>query len=252
MRIELTLENPRRETAIPLNYNQLLAACIYWSLSASSIDYAEHLHQDGYAFQGKHFKLFTFSQLLAERRRVIGDRLTIQSPTVRWLVSSPVDEFVMHFATGILERGMVRVGSVGFRVREIKALPPPDFTPSMLFTCLSPISVSTHTDVEGLNPLQYCRIEDNFYEKVAENLRRKYALLTGEDASQLNLSLAFDPAYITQRQSRIHKIIHYKDTKIFAYLAPFTMQGDVGLIRVGYECGLGDGNSKGLGMVEAD
>lgn len=123
----------------------------------------------------------------------------------------------MHFATGILERGMVRVGSVDFRVREIKALPPPDFTPTMRFTCLSPVSVSTHTDVEGLNPLQYCRLEDNFYEKVAENLRRKYALLTGEDASQLNLALAFDAAYIAKRQGRIHKIIRYKDTKIFTY-----------------------------------
>jgi CRISPR-associated endoribonuclease Cas6 len=252
MRIELTLENPRRETVIPLNYNQLLAACIYWTLSASSTDYAEHLHQDGYAFQGKHFKLFTFSQLLAERRRVIGDRLTIQSPTVRWLVSSPVDEFVMHFATGMLERGMVRVGSIDFRVRDVRALPSPEFAPAMRFTCLSPISVSTHTDVEGLNPLQYCRLEDNFYEKVVENLRRKYALLTAEDASQLNLALAFDPTYITKRQGRIHKIVCYKDTKIFAYLAPFTVQGDVELIRVGYESGFGDGNSKGLGMVEVD
>jgi CRISPR-associated endoribonuclease Cas6 len=252
MRIELTLENPRRETVIPLNYNQLLAACIYWTLSASSTDYAEHLHQDGYAFQGKHFKLFTFSQLLAERRQINGDRLTIQSPTVRWLVSSPVDEFVMHFATGVLERGIVRVGSVDFRVRDIRALPPPAFTPTMRFTCLSPISVSTHTDVAGLNPLQYCRMEDNFYEKVAENLRHKYALLTGQDDGQMNLAMAFDPTYIAKRQSRIHKIVRYKDTKIFAYLAPFTVQGDVELIRVGYECGFGDGNSKGLGMVEVD
>jgi CRISPR-associated endoribonuclease Cas6 len=250
MRIELTLENPRRETVIPLNYNQLLAACIYWALGASSTDYAEHLHQDGYAFQGKHFKLFTFSQLLVERRWVNGDRLTIQSPTLRWLVSSPVDEFVMHFATGMLERGMVRVGSVDFRVHEIRALPPPAFAPTLRFTCLSPISVSTHTDVEGLNPLQYCRLEDNFYEKVVENLHHKYTLLTGKDASQMNLVMTFDPAYITKRQGRIHKIIHYKDTKIFAYLAPFTVQGDVELVRVGYDCGFGDGNSKGLGMVE--
>jgi hypothetical protein len=36
MQIELTLENPRRETVIPLNYNQLLAACIYWTLERFS------------------------------------------------------------------------------------------------------------------------------------------------------------------------------------------------------------------------
>jgi CRISPR-associated endoribonuclease Cas6 len=103
-----------------------------------------------------------------------------------------------------------------------------------------------------LNPLQYCRLEDNFYEKVAENLRRKYMLLTGQDAIRMNLTMAFDPAYIAKRHGRIHKIVHYKDTKIFAYLAPFTLQGDVELICIGYECGFGDGNSKGLGMAEVD
>lgn len=252
MRIELTLANPRRETVVPLNYNHLLAACVYQTLATSSTDYSEHLHQEGYLFQGKHFKLFTFSQLLAERRRIAGDRLVIQSPIVRWLVSSPVDDFVVHFANGILERGMVRIGSIDFPVREVRAPPTPEFTPSMRFTCLSPITVSTHTDAEGLNPLQYCRLEDNFYEKVVENLRRKYTLLTGEDASQLNLVMAFDLTYIAKRHGRIYKIIRYKDTKIFGYLVPFTVHGDVELIRVGYECGFGDGNSKGLGMVEVD
>jgi CRISPR-associated endoribonuclease Cas6 len=155
----------------------------------------------------------------------------------------------MHFANGILERGQVRLGDVVFRVRDAQALPAPTFTPTMRFTCLSPISVSTHTDAEGLHPLQYCRLEGNFYEKVVENLRRKYTLLTGHDARHLNLTMAFDPPYITRRGGRIHKLIRYKDTKIFAYLAPFTVEGDVELIRVGYECGFGDGNSKGLGMV---
>lgn len=252
MRIELILESPRPEIAIPLSYNHPLATCIYQTLKASSPDYATQLHEKGYPFQGKRFKLFTFSQLLAERRRIEGDRLIIQSPTVRWLISSAVGEFVMHFANGILERGVVRIGGVDFPVRELRALPQPEFEPIMRFTCLSPITVSTHTDAEGLNPLQYCRLEDNFYQKVEENLRRKYMLLTGGNASRLDLTLAFDPAYIAKRDGRIHKIIRYKDTKIFGYLAPFTVQGDIELIRMGYECGFGDKNSAGLGMVEVD
>jgi CRISPR-associated endoribonuclease Cas6 len=210
MRIELTLENGRPETTVPLSYNHYLASCVYQILEASSPAYALRLHQEGYAFQGKRFKLFTFSQLFAAERRIERDRLVIRSPTLRWLIASPVDEFVMHFANGILDRGVVRVGDTAFRVRAVQALPPPMFAPVMRFTCLSPITVSTHTDAEGRHPLQYCRLEDGFYKKVVANLRRKYVLLTGNDAGQLDLSLAFDPAYIAKRGGRIHKTIQYK------------------------------------------
>jgi CRISPR-associated endoribonuclease Cas6 len=262
MRIELILENPRPDSGVtvPLGYNHALASCIYQTLAASSADYSEELHDRGVPFQGKHFKLFTFSQLLADRRRVMGDRLHLLSPIIRWLVSSPVDEFVIHFANGILERGIVRAHDVQFRVREVRTLAPPTFTSKMRFTCLSPITVSTHIDVPGLNPLQYCRLENGFYEKVAENLKRKYALLAldqSEPNSSLvtrhsSITMSFDPDYLARKQGRIHKLIRYKNTDIFGYLAPFRVKGDADLIRIGYECGFGDGNSKGFGMVEID
>ena len=252
MRIALTLENPRPQTTIPVNYNYHLASCLYAILEASSPDYALRLHQEGYAFQGKHFKLFTFSHLLVERRRIEQDRLVLQSPTVRWLIASPVEEFVMHLANGMLQRGVVRIGSAALRVQEVTALPMPALNPTTRFTCLSPITMSTHTTVAGKNPLQYCRVEEDFYAKVVENLQRKYTLLTGNDGRSLSLSLAFDPDYVARRGGRIHKVLQYKDTRVFAYLAPFTAQGDVELLRVGYECGFGDGNSKGFGMVAVD
>jgi CRISPR-associated endoribonuclease Cas6 len=97
MRIALTLENPRHEVRIPLRYNYLLASCIYRTLATSSGGYAEWLHQEGYPLQGKHYKPFTFSQLLVARRQMQGDQLLIQSPTLRWCIASPVDEFVRHF-----------------------------------------------------------------------------------------------------------------------------------------------------------
>ncbi len=260
MRIELILENPQ-PTWIPFDYNHPLASCIYQSLGASSGEYADDLHDHGVAFQGKHFKLFTFSQLLADGRPEIDRRrggLIFRSPTIRWQISSPVDEFVTHFANGILSRGVVSVRDATFPVREVRTLAPPQFTSTMHFKCLSAITVSTHIDTAGLNPLQYCRIENGFYEKVAENLRRKHELLAlgeSEPNSSLitghsSLTMTFDPDYVARH--RIDKLIDYKGTKIFAYLCPFTVTGDPGLIRIGYECGFGDGNSKGFGRVEVD
>jgi CRISPR-associated endoribonuclease Cas6 len=62
--------------------------------------------------------------------------------------------------------------------------------------------------------------------------------------------MEFDPLVIASWQGRIHKLITYKDTKIFCYHCPFTVEGSPELMRIGYECGFGDGNSKGFGMVE--
>jgi CRISPR-associated endoribonuclease Cas6 len=308
MRIELILDNPR-STRIPINYSYPLAACIYNTLGASSADYADRLHDHGYQFKGKHFKLFTFSQLLAPRCRPLGDQLLIQADTIRWLVSSPVDDFVRHFANGILDRGHVSVHETNFPIREVRTVAEPIFSERMRFRCLSPITVSTHTDAPGLNRLQYCRLEDGFYEKIADNLRRKQALLNGildreytrmdtnvggrsgvpaatgnnghnhrdaenterkdrhselveespisapitptlHNSNTPSFSMFFDPLVIASKQGRIHKLITYKDTKIFCYQCPFTAEGAPELMRIGYQCGFGDGNSKGFGMVE--
>jgi CRISPR-associated endoribonuclease Cas6 len=274
MRIELILDNSR-PTRIPINYNHPLASCIYKNLGSSSSDYADRLHNRGYEFGGKHFKLFTFSQLLASRCRALGDQLLIQDEAIRWLISSPADEFVIHFANGILDCGRVCIGEVNFPIREVRTVAEPEFTESMRFRCLSPITVSTHTDAEGLNHLQYCRLGDGFYEKIADNLRRKRAVLgsvgsgsnvpapivpslrggvmqSTEEQNEHFLEMEFDPLVIAKRQGRIHKLISYKNTKIFSYYCPFTARGSPELMRIGYQCGFGDGNSKGFGMVEVD
>jgi CRISPR-associated endoribonuclease Cas6 len=253
MRIEVILSNSR-PTRIPINYNHPLAAGIYETLGSSCADYASRLHNQGYEFKGKHFKLFTFSQLLAPRCRALGDQLLIQADTVRWLISSPVEEFIIHFVNGVLDRGHVRINEISFPVREVHAIAEPKFTERMRFRCLSPITVSTHINAEGLNQLQYCRLEDGFYEKVADNLRRKQALLASQMSSLTSefssWDMEFDPLVRARRKDRIYKLITYKDTKIFCYQCPFTVEGSPELMRIGYQCGFGDGNSKGFGMVE--
>ncbi|MFQ6040688.1 MAG: CRISPR-associated endoribonuclease Cas6 [Candidatus Poribacteria bacterium] len=251
MRIEIIFENPYRETVIPLNYNYFLTTCIYRMLETSSPVYSAKMHKEGYRFGGKRFKLFTFSQLLPKRWQVLNSHfLLIQSRESRWLISSPVGEFVMHLVDGILAQGKVQVGKVAFQVLQARTLVSPDFTSSMRFTCLSPITMSTKIERNGKITQHYCRLEENFYEKVLENLRRKYELLTGNSADGLQLNMEFDSSYISRRGGRITKLIDFKGIKILGYLAPLMVEGDAELIRIGYECGFGDKNSAGFGMVE--
>ena len=46
------------------------------------------------------------------------------------------------------------------------------------------------------------------------------------------------------------RLVDYKGTKIRGVVAPFHVIGAPELIHIGYECGFGDKNSMGFGMVE--
>ena len=252
MRLQITMCAEHLPTGIPLNYNHSIASAIYQVLHTSSSDYSTNLHDRGFEFGGKRFKLFTFSQLRVSQRSVNNGELVIRSNPITLYVSSPKEEFSKHLIDGMLKRPEIQFGDQHLRIVEIRETPEPDFNATQHFVCLSPITVSTHTDNPNLNSLQYCRINGDFYKKVVDNLKRKYTLLTGNEAESLNLKLEFNQRYINERGGRISKLIDYKGTKIFGYLAPFRAIGSPELMRVGYQCGFGDGNSKGLGMVEVD
>ena len=94
---------------LPINYNYQLAGVIYRFLAESDPEYASFLHNEGYAVAEKRFKLFTFSQLMAERRRITGATIHFGS-TLTWYVSSPVERFLSHFADTLLTKGRLSIG----------------------------------------------------------------------------------------------------------------------------------------------
>ena len=89
---------------LPVNYNHLLAGLTYRFLAESDPEYASFLHEEGYHAAEKRFKLFTFSQLRAERRRIAGNKIHFRS-TLTWYVSSPVERFLSHFVDTLLTEG---------------------------------------------------------------------------------------------------------------------------------------------------
>ena len=70
-------------------------------------------------------------------------------------------------------------------------------------------------------------------------------------------SVAIDHAYEERMHGKIQKLITLKEgksdeTKIKGTLAPFTIRAPRELIEIGYECGFGEKNSMGFGMVKVD
>ena len=236
--------------ALPINYNYQLAGVIYRFLAESDPEYAAFLHEEGYAAAEKRFKLFTFSQLMAERRRIIGATIHFGS-TLTWYVSSPVERFLSHFADTLLTEGRLSIGQHQLRVRDVTVPRIPRFRSEMFFRCLSPITMSTKRQRNGKPVMHYCLPDDPaFSELIRQNLIRKHEAIHGRAPHDETFTFRFDNDYIRKRQGRVTRLVDYKGIKINGIMCPFRVSGSSALIQVGYECGFGDKNSAGFGMVE--
>ena len=248
MRIKITCDIGEG-IRLPINYNYFLSGVIYRFLRESNPEYAQFLHQDGYEVENRRFKLFTFSQLMA-KREIRGDQIHFRSP-LTWYVSSSQEPFLQNFAAALMETGILQVERHRLRVNDVEVLPPPRFGQRMTFRCLSPVTMSTKRERADRLDTHYCLPDDpQFSELVRQNLIRKYEAVHQQPPEEKSFAMTFDQEYIDKRKGRVTRLVNFKGTKIRGVVSPFHIIGAPALIRVGYECGFGDKNSMGFGMVE--
>ena len=249
MRIKILTDVGNRLT-LPINYNHLLTGVIYRFLAKSDPKYASFLHNQGYGAEPRRFKLFTFSQLMAERRRINGTQIHFDS-TLTWFVSSPVEDFLSHFANTLLSEGRLTLGKHRVQVQDVAIPRTPRFQSEMRFRCLSPVVMSTVRERDGKRSMHYCLPDDPaISDLIRQNLIRKHEVIHGRPPHDKTLTLQFDENYIARRQGRVTRLIDFKGIKIKGIMCPFRVSGSRELIQTGYECGFGDKNSAGFGMVE--
>ncbi len=112
--------------------------------------------------------------------------------------------------------------------------------------------MSTKRECNGKQVMHYCLPEDPaLSELIRQNLIRKQEAIHGRAPYDNTLTFRYDANYINRRRGRVTRLVDYKGIKIRDVLCPFNVSGSVALIQTGYECGFGDKNSAGFGMVEA-
>lgn len=254
MRIRLSLSFTGSTKILPINANYFQTSLIYRILTSSSSEYSQFLHDQGYIFRGeKAFKLFTYSQFLIPERRIQGENLVSLSKEIAWVVSSPVEQFVRHLVYGLFEQRTVDIRGTTLTIESVETEAEPDFSGKMEFVCLSPIVVSVQR--EDRQTPYYIRPDEEperFSEAVRNNLVLKYETLYGCEPEDNRLTFHFDEDYIRKRKGKISRLIRLPDIQVKAFMAPFTAEGSVELIRLGYEAGFGEKNSLGFGMARVD
>jgi len=261
MRITLELSHRHSLVTVPINHSYLISSMIYNVIDRSSSEYAERLHEQGYRLENRAFKLFTFSPLNPghHRKWVMHENGTMSTGEKRLYltISSPKEEFIEHLILGLLQEPFVSVGKERFRVETVRKLDPPLFSGDMRFVMLSPLVCATKSEADQY-PQYLFPGDPDFKRVLVANLCRKYEVLHGKpficDADEVMFEL--DPAYVSKVNGKAQKLITLKEgrsdeSKVKGTLAPFRLVAPPELIEVGYECGFGEKNAQGFGMVKA-
>lgn len=255
MRLKLKLYS-KEKVFIPINYQHFLSSIIYNFLAESNLNFSTQLHEGTHLKSPKKFKFFTFSWLQIQNKKIIKDQIQIASENFYWYISSPWEEFLYNFLNGLLKTTEIRIGNNNFQILQVETLKDFELLHSRVkFKCLSPITITTKKEYNGRLIKYYYKPSDNKYEiseKIRRNLINKYTAYFGKTPTDDKLFINFDENYLKSSKSQV--LVHYikedMDIKIPAIMCPFEVEGSKELIKFGYECGFGELNSAGFGMVE--
>jgi len=243
-----------------LNYNYQLASGIYSLLKFGSPEFSHFLHNNGYSYLGKNYKLFTFS-LRFENISIENNRIKLLSPYAKLIISSPIiEDFIKNFVIGTFEQQKIELSIGGevteFKILQMELLPEPKFTDSMKFILLSPLVLSTGRENDGKMVQYYLRPSDikEINRILTKNLKNKYAIVNNKEIATDELQLEWDENYLRKKRRITKKVTINKagiyPIDVIGIQAPFTLKGSPELIKTGYQCGFGEKNSMGFGMAE--
>lgn len=243
MRIKITFEAKNREVSLPIHYNYYIQSLIYKTFSSNLADL---LHNKGFKFEERAFKLFTFSRII-EKGKKNGKKLTFNN-VISFYFSSPFFNVVEDIALQSLKAPEVELLGQNLFVYSIQVIPTVKLGRKILIKMLSPVTMhSTLTKEDGRKISYYYKpIDREFSKLIEENARKKYFLIKGENTDKLSLEIK--PIHFSVKRNL--SIVKFKNTPIEAYTGIFELNGSKELIEITYDAGIGDRNPEGFGMWE--
>lgn len=224
---------------MPINYNHILQSVIYKTLSYSA-DVSEFVHNTGYSYGDRKYKMFQFSLLNGKYR--INQKMITFSDNISFEIRSPENRFIQLLYAGFMENGILfgreHFRDVGLELR--------DYTveeTEILIKMKTPVTVYS-TDTESGVSYYYAPDESCFYEKINENFYRKYMAYCGMPPVS---PIQIEPVRISARDKFVTK---YKQSYINGWYGIYKLAGKRNYLDFLYQAGLGGKNSQGFGMFE--
>ena len=223
---------------IPVNHNQILQAVIYASLGGAS--YKHYMHDQGFSYKNRKFKLFTFGTLSGEHE--YHDKKLTFTDTISFEIRSPDPFFIRSLKEGIENNG-IRIGEHHFQNIEMITDDVTVESEMILVDMVSPVTVYS-SDPETKYRYYYSPIDSEFEEQIVGNFYRKYYACYGVNCED---EVRVIP-YNVRKNDRI--VTNYKGQYITAYKGQYVIAGHRKCLDFMYQTGLGAKNAQGFGMFD--
>jgi len=243
VRLKLKFLSEEDYIQLPLHHNTTLQGMLYKSLPPPL---SAFLHEIGFFYNRRSFKLFTFSKIHSEKFVILNKsntkKVRYKTP-ITLQISSGVADITKNWGETFLKKHKIKLGKNNLYLESIEVIPQPKFSENMVIRTLSPITVYRTFQNGKKYYRYYSPHEEDFQKLISENLRKKYEILSGKNIEKFPLEIK--PA------GKVKKILFkYKDFPIEGYEGVFKIKTDPDMFKVIYDTGLGAKNSQGFGMIE--
>lgn len=226
---------------LPRNYNHVLQAVLLRWLNDRN--YSRFLHDVGYKYEKRAYKLFAFSSLYGDFTSLKETNEIVYKSSARFVVSCVEDRFMEYLAENFIKNDHIVILNQNVYVSKVEVWDD-DVNKEVVVRTVSPVTVySTIENENGKKFTKYYSPNDlEIEEKLKENLHRKYIAYYGYTPSG-EISIK----NIGQVPKKA--IINYKGTIIEAWKTDFLLSGEPELIKFALNCGIGSKNSQGFGCI---
>jgi len=241
MRLSIKLASEKEYISLTLHHSPIVQGMLYKSLPSYL---SKFLHDIGFFYNGRKFKLFTFSKIMSEHFIIQKDRKKIKYKTpITLYISSGIDDISKSWGENFIKRDKITLGKNQLYIEAIEVLPKPKFSEEITVKTLSPITAYQTVHSNGKKFYKYYSPQDKEFETLLkENIKKKYYILKNKKIEDFS----FEIKSINIRKARIK----YKDFLIEAYDGTFKIKTDPEIFKTVYDPGLPAKNSQGFGMVE--
>lgn len=237
MRLKIKLEY--KELKLPIHYNHILQAVILKYID--SPEYANFIHNKGYEFKKRKYKLYTFSRIFGE--------FELKKDYVKYLnegefiISSADNQMLNYLMNQMFKKPGIEILDQKVKIKKIdySALIPSN---NIKVITKSAITVYSTFEKDGRKKTYYYSPkEKEFNELIKNNLIKKYKAFYKKEIN--------NPEFEIKSLGNLKEIIsRYKNIIIKGWMGIFALKGTPELLTMAYDSGVGAKNSIGFGCVE--
>lgn len=233
---------------LPINYNHIIQAFILQLINDA--EYRKFIHNQGYLYNKRSYKMFSFSRLNGEFKINPQDKTIEFFENVNLKISSLDENIIRYVADSLLFKSEFELINQKIYVKKIEYKDEEIHNNHLQIKTLSPITVySTIQKDSSKKTIYYSPSEKEFSKLIIENLKSKYLAFYKLDKEKAPFNENF---VIKEKNGSKSKLVitYYKNFIIKGWHGLFEIKGDPRLLKIGYDAGFGAKNSQGFGLVE--